>query len=91
MNKSIGTPGPGDRSLSEDKSDIIDIREIWDRQGVGKDGYLTFDELGIICENMGMGKMNDAVSDQYCLLLTHLNGFLCLIVRKLKTPDTAFQ
>lgn len=37
------------------------LREIWEKQGVGKDGYLTFHELGAICENMGMEKMSDKV------------------------------
>ena len=56
-----------DRSLSgaDDTDDFQDevevLRDIWEKQGVGKDGYLTFHELGEICENMGMEKMSDKV------------------------------
>lgn len=37
------------------------LREIWRNQGVGSDGYLSFNELGSICENMGMLDMSDKV------------------------------
>lgn len=57
--------GADSRSGAEDVTDLEEVemlREIWSKQGVGKDGYLSFDELGAICENMGMEKMSDKVS-----------------------------
>lgn len=50
-----------DQSDSGDLDEVGALREIWEKQGVGKDGYLSLSELGAICENMGMEKMSDKV------------------------------
>ncbi|XP_067933774.1 ninein-like protein [Watersipora subatra] len=58
LNKSMGTPGPeSDEDADIDNAAVL--REIWTKQGVGKDGYLSVDEFGAICENMGLDKMSD--------------------------------
>ena len=67
-----------DRSLSgaddtdEFQDEVEVLREIWEKQGVGKDGYLTFHELGEICENMGMEKMSDKVCKLQCSAGCHI-------------------
>lgn len=54
-----------DKSMASAEIDdeIEALREIWQKQGVGKEGFLTFEELGTICENMGMDKMLDEVRE----------------------------
>ena len=55
--------GPESRS-GDDDADLDEaeaLRDIWFKQGVGKDGYLSFDELGEICESLGMDKMSKKV------------------------------
>ncbi|XP_050404292.1 ninein [Patella vulgata] len=49
--------GPLDVSTSELGMDRL--QEIWTELGVGKDGYLTLDELSRVCNHIGMKGMTD--------------------------------
>lgn len=57
----ITGPESGSGALEDDLDEAEVLRDIWSKQGVGQDGYLSYSELGAICENMGMEKMSDKV------------------------------
>ena len=80
----IPCSGVESHSDAEDVDDMDEtvvqrLRDIWTKQGVGKDGYLSFDELGAICESMGMDKMSDKVKSFEILGLNIVEAFAVFI------------